>query len=222
MKTLLTFFLLALAHIIIAQPGPATMEPANFIKDTIDRTVTMKNGIIKNTAVTSHWQLHYSGFQPTVSVGAGLQLIEPESNVLQVNGGMGGSFSMMAPIDLPHNSEIQKFEACYYDRSLTTLVPDCGLKFSFYRVLDDGCPPEVIANIQSVNSGNAADLCPIRCTPSIIPPPAQRLVNNNDYFYYVIVSSVDENGAVNGQQNCGNWIQANLGLRGVSAEFLRK
>ncbi len=64
----------------------------------------------------------------------------PEYTVVTQNAGNILSSSMMAPIDLPHNVDIQAFKACYYDRSPQTNFPDCSMIFTFYRVPDDGCP----------------------------------------------------------------------------------
>ncbi len=209
-----------------AQPGAANLEPANLIKDAENRTVTMQNGNMKNTPVISHWQLHGSGFQPTVSLGAGGFYLEntehPEYSVVTQNVGAMVSASMMAPIDLPENAVIQYFEACYLDRSAATNFPDCGLKFNFYRVADNDCPPELLGSVATIQSGNAQDPCPIRCTTqTVVISDPKYVVNNKEYFYYVIATSFDDNGA-NGVQNCGNWATANLGIRGVEIEFTRK
>jgi len=140
MKKLLIISTLFLSiNFAFAQPGVASLEPANLIKDAENRTLTMQNGNMKNTPVVSHWQLHASGFQPTVGLGAGGFFLEntehPEYSVVTQNAGAMVSASMMAPIDLPENAVIQYFEACYLDRSAATNFPDCGIKFNFFRVL---------------------------------------------------------------------------------------
>ncbi len=225
MKKYLLVTLLFLSIKTFAQPGPASMQPSNFIKDATERTVTMKNGDMKNTPVNSHWQLHGTGFQPMISLGAGGFYLEtsPENaafSYVTQNAGNIPSASMMAPIDLPHNADIQSFEACYHDRSGLTNFPDCSLKFTFYRVLDNGCPPEVLGAIVSLNSGQLA-ACPIRCTALTPATNPNLTVDNKEYFYYVIVSSFDDDGS-NGNANCGNWTTANLGVRGIQIEYKQK
>lgn len=227
MKNLIFVLLAILAsEASMAQPGAASLEPANLIKDAENRTVTMQNGNLKNTPVVSHWQLHGSGFQPTVSLGAGGFYLEntehPEYSVVTQNAGAMVSASMMAPVDLPENAVIQYFEACYLDRSAATNFPDCGLKFNFFRVADNDCPPELLGSIVTIQSGNAQDLCPIRCTTqTVVVSDPKYIVNNKEYFYYVVATSFDDN-TVNGVQNCGNWATANLGIRGVEVEYARK
>jgi hypothetical protein len=231
MKKLIIIFLIVQFK-CFAQPGPALMQPSGFIKDGTDRTVTMKNGEMTNKPVTSYWQLHGSGFQSTVSLGAGGYKYETLIDGGGVGGadlglfavtmtGAGTSASMMAPIDLPHNSEMTAFEACYWDRSgQSPNFSNCDLKFTFYRIIDNSCPPEVLGVISSQPSGNQDVNCPIRCTAITLPPAAANLVvSNRDYFYYVIVSSTDSNG---GGQMCGNWAAANLGIRGIQIEFKQK
>jgi hypothetical protein len=226
MKTLITFLLLGLAHVIIAQPGPASIDPASIIKDTVNRTVTMKNGEMKNTAINSFWQLHGSGFQPMISLGAGSFYLTNNENadlsVVTLNAGNILTASMMAPVDLPHDADIVSFEACYQDQSLTTNMPDCGIKFSLYRVVDNACPPELIGAVLSEGSGGAPAVCPVKCS-AITFPFANLLLNvsNKKYFYYILATSLDVNGA-NGVINCGNWETAKLGVRGVSVEYKQK
>jgi hypothetical protein len=225
-KILIISTLLKSMNFAFAQPGAASLEPANLIKDAENRTVTMQNGNMKNTPVISHWQLHGSGFQPTTSLGPGGFFLEntehPEYSVVTQNAGAVPSAGMMAPIDLPENAVIQYFEACYFDRSAATNFPDCSLKFNFFRIADNGCPAELLASIVTIQSGNAQDTCPIRCTTqTVVTSDPKYLVNNKDYFYYVVAISFDDNGA-NGVQNCGNWATANLGIRGVEIEYARK
>jgi hypothetical protein len=226
MKTLITFVFLGFAHILIAQPGPASILPSSFINDAEERTVTMKNGEMKNTPVISNWQLHASGFQPTISLATGGFFFESaESALLSVvtlNAGNIPSASMMAPVDLPHNSEIQSFKVCYRDQSNLTNFPDCAIKFTFLRIPDDGCPPETLGSIVSTNFGVAANQCPIRCLSITPNPNANLTVNNKDYFYYVTATSIDENGAGGGLNNCGNWDGAELAIRGVQVEYRQK
>lgn len=224
MKTIFTILLLATVSHTFAQPGPASIDPSSFIKDTQERTVTMKNGTMKNTPTVSHWQLHASGFQPTISLGAGGFFMEyaehPEYSIVTQNAGNTQSASMMAPIDLPNNTEIQVLEACYMDRSGTTNFPDCSLKFNFLRVADNGCPPELLGSIVSLGSGQDPT-CPIRCTNLTLAPVTNLIVDNDNYFYYVMITSFDDNGA-NGSANCGNWANASLGIRGIHIQYLQK
>jgi hypothetical protein len=224
MKKILIVTLFFLTYWTFAQPGPATIAPASMIKDATERTVTMKNGEMKNTPVTSYWQLHASGFQPTISLGAGGFYMEyaenPEHSIVTQNAGNVVSASMMAPIALPHNADIVALEACYFDRSGQTNFPDCSLKFNFFRVLDNGCPPELLGSIVSLASGQVP-ACPIRCTALTLVPATSLIVNNKDYFYYLTVTSFDDNSA-NGVANCGNWATANLGVRGVQIEYKQK
>ncbi|MFN8432356.1 MAG: hypothetical protein U0V04_20425 [Spirosomataceae bacterium] len=224
MKKIKLLVFLLLTGKLWAQNGVANIEPANLIKDSEERTVTMKNGNLKNTPIVSHWQLHASSFQPTISLGAGGFYMEyaehPEYSIVTQNAGNVQSASMMAPIDLPHNSEVQVLEACYMDRSGTSNFPDCSLKFNFLRVADNGCPPEVLGTIISLGSGQDPN-CPIRCTNLTLAPATINTVNNQDYFYYVLVQSFDDNGA-NGTANCGNWANANIGIRGIQIQYLQK
>ncbi len=233
MKKILTFALFFFTFLAFAQPGPATIAPSSMIKDATERTVTMLNGEMKNTPVTSYWQLHASGFQPMISVGAGgyyfLNLVDggaPAGGdlglyVYTLNAGNIPSASLTAPIDLPHNAEITALEACYWDRSgQSPNYANCDLKFTFYRIVDNSCPPEVLGIISSQPSGNLDVNCPIRCTAVTLPPAApNRIVNNKDYFYYVVVASTDSGG---GGQSCGNWAAANLGVRGIQIEYKQK
>ena len=224
MKTIAILSLIILTGKLFAQNGVANIEPANLIKDAEERTVTMKNGNLKNTPTVSHWQLHATGFQPSISLAAGGFYMEyaehPEYSIVTQNGGNVPSSSLMAPIDLPHNADIQVLEACFMDRSGTTNFPDCSLKFNFLRVADNGCPPEVLGSIVSLASGQDPN-CPIRCLSISLPIATINLVNNRDYFYYLTVQSLDDNSA-NGNSNCGNWAQANLGVRGVQIQYLQK
>ncbi len=232
MKNPLLVFILFLSIKSFAQPGPASILPSSMIKDATERTVSMKNGEMKNTPVTSYWQLHASGFQPTVSLGANGYYFQ----TLIDGGGVGGadlglyvytmnagnipSASLIAPLDLPHNADITALEACYWDRSgLVANYSNCDLKFTFYRIIDNSCPPEVLGVISSLPSGNLDPNCPIRCTALTQIAPAIMTVNNKDYFYYVTVTSTDTGG---GGQSCGNWAAANLGIRGVQVEYKLK
>lgn len=230
MKKLISlFFYCQITTLAFAQPGPATLAPGNFIKDAENRTVSMQNGVMKNTPVVSHWQLHASGFQPTISLGAGGFYFEygefAQYSVVAMNGGNVPQSSMMAPIDLPENAAIQYFEACYFDRSASNpnqTTEDCSIKFSFYRVAAEGCSPEVLGTIVSINSGTPQDVCPIKCSLLTVPGTSSFVVNNKDFFYYVLATSIDENGAVGGNQNCGNWGTAKLGIRGIEIEYALK
>jgi len=224
MKSLITILLFSVVHQTFAQPGPASIMPSSMINDATERTVTMKNGVMKNTPTVSHWQLHASGFQPMIGLGAGGFYMEyaenPQYSIVTQNAGNTQSASMMAPIDLPHNSEIQILEACYLDRSGQTNFPDCSLKFTFYRVADNGCPPETLGTIVSLASGQDPN-CPIRCTNLTLSQATINIVNNQDYFYYVIAQSFDDNTA-NGTAACGNWATASLGVRGISVQYNQK
>jgi hypothetical protein len=228
----LSILLIFISFKIIAQPGPALMQPSGFIKDANDRTVTMKNGEMTNKPITSYWQLHGSGFQPMTSVGTGGYMFRELVDGGAPNGGDLGlwvytlnpgnipSAGLIAPLDLPHNSEITAFEACYWDRSgQAANYSNCDLKFTFYRIVDNSCPPEVLGSITSQPSGNSDVNCPIRCTSLTLAPVANLIVNNKDYFYYVTAISTDSGG---GGQQCGNWLSANLGIRGVQIEFKQK
>jgi hypothetical protein len=222
MKNLLIFSVLFIfSKFSFAQPGVASIEPANLIKDAVDRTLTMKNGAVTNAPVVSHWQLHATGFQPTISMAAGgfyMESVEhPEFSYVTMTL-TAANGSMMAPIDLPDNSEIRYFEACYMDKSGTSPnYANCGLKFTFYRVFENGCPPEALGSILSTNGGDIN--CPFKCTQFPAPVSPIYTVNNKDYFYYVVVNSYDTQAT--GQQ-CGNWAQANLGVRGIEIEYARK
>jgi hypothetical protein len=233
MKTRIVLFFVALSLKAFAQPGVTLIDPANLIKDAEDRTLTMKDGNLKNTPVTSYWQLHASGFQSTMGLGAGGYSFTTIVDGAAPGGGDLGlyaytlspgnipSASLMAPIDLPHNSEITALEACYFDRSgQSPNYSNCDLKFNFLRIIDNSCPPEVLGVISSLPSGNLDPNCPIRCTGiTLASNPALLKVNNKDYFYYVVVTSSDTGG---GNQMCGNWAAANLGLRGVQIQYLQK
>lgn len=232
MKTLFTLLFVGILQISVAQPGPATIAPSSFIKDSQDRTVTMKNGEMTNQPITSYWQLHGSGFQPMNNVGAGgytfREIIDGGAPggadlglwVYTLNAGNIPSAGLIAPIDLPHNSEIKAFEACYWDRSgQAANYSNCNIKFTFIRIKDFDCPPEILGTISSEPSGNQSQTCPIRCTSLTLASAPNLIVNNKDYFYYVTAVSVDGNG---GGQQCGNWQAANLGIRGIQIEFKQK
>ncbi len=224
MRNLLLILVIAsIGFVSFAQPGPASIDPASMIKDSYDRTVTMKNGEMKNTLVVSHWQLHCSGFQPTVSLPAGdFHYEKPEApgTSFVTMKGSGISSSMMAPVDLPENSVIQYFEACYIDVSNSSPnYSNCGLTFNLMRVADDGCPPDLIVKVVSSGTGQSP-ACPIKCSlQTLASGDPLALVNNKDYFYYVIVTSQDTQGQ---NQTCGDWESANLGLRGVEIEYTGK
>ena len=228
MKNLLIISVLFLSSLIsFAQPGVASIEPANLIKDAENRTVTMQNGTVKNTPIVAYWQLHGSGFQPMSSVAAGAFYLQystlPQYSVvvLAVN---TDSSALMAPVNLPDRSQIQNFEACFIDRSLQSPnYSNCDLVFTLFRVKDNSCPPEALATLVSEPSGQNPN-CPIKClTLGLDANLPQNLVDNKNYFYYVLAKSKDPVGVIGAApQQCGNWAQAFLGVRGVGIEYVRK